>query len=92
MMGYDYHIVNRISADHAKANALSRMHIGSDPNLDNDESIIEIDSVVSEHARQSRHYQYAALRGNRRRLHQIGYDSGKGATLCYEWVAIHVAA
>ena len=42
-MGYDYHIVYRKSADHTNEDALSRMPIGSDPNLDKDESIVEID-------------------------------------------------
>ena len=47
MMGYDYHIVYRKSADHANADAMYRLPIGSDPNFDNDESIVDIDSAVN---------------------------------------------
>ena len=47
MMGYDYHIVYRKSADHANADALYRLLIGSDPNFDKDETIVEIDSEVN---------------------------------------------
>ena len=47
MMGYDYHIVYRKSADHANADALSRLPIGSDPNFDKYESIEEIDSEAN---------------------------------------------
>ena len=47
MTGYDYHIVYIKSADHADAYALSCLPIGSDPNFDKDESIVEIDSEVN---------------------------------------------
>ena len=47
MMGYDYHIVYRKYADHATADALSRLPIGYDPNFDKDESIVEIESEVN---------------------------------------------
>ena len=77
--------------DHANEDALSRLPIGSDPNFDKQESIVEIDSEVNI-LDKSRHSQFAALCETRRRIHQKGSDSGKGATLRYEWVAIHVAA
>ena len=49
MMGYDYNIVYRKSADYANADALSLLPTGSDPNFDKDETIIlvEIDSEAN---------------------------------------------
>ena len=47
MMGYEYHIVYRKYAAHANADALSRLPIGSDPNFDKDESIVEIERSSS---------------------------------------------
>ena len=47
MMGYDYHIFYRKSADHANVDALSHLLIGSDPNFDKDENILEIDIEVN---------------------------------------------
>ena len=46
MMGYDYHIVYRKSADHTYADALCRLPIGSDPNFDKEGRIVDIDSEV----------------------------------------------
>ena len=46
MMGNDYHTVYRKSADHANADALSRLPIGSDSNFDKEESIVDIASDV----------------------------------------------
>ena len=85
MMGYDYHIVYRKSANHANADALSRLPMASDPNFNKQESIVEIYSEVNMlHSQVILNLPLSSE--NRRLLHQKGADSGKGATFRYKWV------
>ena len=46
-MCYDFNIVCRKYADHANADALSGLPIGSGQNFDKEESIVEIDSEMN---------------------------------------------
>ena len=85
MMGYDYHIVYRKSANNANADALSRLPMASDPNFNKQESIVEIYSEVNMlHSQVILNLPLSSE--NRRLLHQKGADSGKGATFRYKWV------
>ena len=75
------HIVYRKSADHANEDALARLLIGSDPNFDKEESIVEIDSEFNMLDIMSFSI-YSSLRKPSLITPYKGFDSGKGAIHC----------
>ena len=88
--GYDYHIVYRKSADHSNADALYCLSIGSDPNFDKEESIIEIDSdvyMLDSHVIINLPLSAKTVADYTRKVPMLAK-----MLHCYKWVSNHVAA